>query len=215
MSVNNRSPRRVEAHKEPVASWGAYLPKSRNLAQITHLPARMSRTHVGPKDIKAFWNALPPSKHPDLETEKEKWIVDCHALPGLPAADPTAQSSHGVDGLIISLHGEFIEADPSNPTTRALRSFSRTLILGPGNGLDGIRVISDMLTIRAHNTLPSIAPPAVQPDDLIKQDLVQKLSQHTLITLSSAEICLREANWDPSAAIIYFNAHKVILIPSR
>lgn len=212
ISVNNRAPRRAEQSKEPVAPWDAYIQKSRNLAKITHLPARMSRTHVGANDIKTFWSTLPSTKHPPFNTEKDKWIVDCHQLPGLP--DPTGQNPQGLDGLIISMHGEFTESNPSDLTARNLRSFSRTLVLGPGKGSQTVRVVSDMMAYKAHSTLPKVTQPVIPPEPvapgeaLIKQELVQKLSQHTFMTPVSAEICLKEANWDMDAAYTYFNAHK-------
>lgn len=209
ISVNNRAPRKPE-QKEPVAPWDAYLQKSRNLAKITHLPARMSRTHIGAGDIKTFWSTLPATKHPDLETQKDKWIIDCHTLPGLP--DISGQNPHGVDGLIISMHGEFIETDAANLSTRTLRSFSRTLIIGPGTNPGGIRVISDMMAYRAHNTIPQVTvqqPVAAPDEELVKQELIRRLSEHTFMTPQSAEVCLKETAWDPDAAFAYFNLHKV------
>lgn len=71
ISVNNRAPRRAEQQQEVVPPWDDYLQKSRNLAKIHHLPARMSRTHTGTADIKHFWSTLPPSKHPDLQSQRE------------------------------------------------------------------------------------------------------------------------------------------------
>ncbi|KAJ4173929.1 nuclear mRNA export, poly(A)+RNA binding protein [Fusarium falciforme] len=47
--------------------------------------------------------------------------MDCHPLQGL--ADPSGQSPGGVDGLIITVHGEFEEQDPGTNVT-GKRSFS-------------------------------------------------------------------------------------------
>jgi len=97
-------------------------------------------------------------------------------LPGL--ADPAGQSIHGVDGLILSIHGEFEEL-PSPSLEKALRSFSRTFVLGPGSpGGPPIRVVSDLLVLRAWAPLPlpsitanNLAPPS-HPIDPQNQEAV-------------------------------------------
>ncbi|KAI9794191.1 MAG: nuclear mRNA export, poly(A)+RNA binding protein [Peltula sp. TS41687] len=137
--------------------WDPYIKKSRNLMKVSYLTARMSRTHTGITGIQQCWTSLPPTRHPDLFGEPHKWLIECHSLPGLP--DPTGQSPSGVGGLIVTVHGEFDELVKNNNTNSSnaastlptiKRSFDRTFILGPGLGPTGIRVINDLLTLRAY-----------------------------------------------------------------
>ena len=56
----------------------------------------------------------------------------------------------GVGGLIIIIHGELLETEPLPKSSPTLRSFDRTFVLGPGIGVGGIRVASDVLMLRAY-----------------------------------------------------------------
>ncbi|KAI9825780.1 MAG: nuclear mRNA export, poly(A)+RNA binding protein [Phylliscum demangeonii] len=156
LNVNTAAPRapqhadHADAIKPQV--WDAYIRKSRNLLKIHHLPARIARAYVGVASIQQCWSALPASRHADIFTEPEKWLVECQPVPGLP--DPTGQSVGGVGGLMVMVHGEFDEmveagAGAASTGTVIKRSFDRTFVLGPG-GRTGIRVLSDMLTYRAY-----------------------------------------------------------------
>lgn len=151
LSVNTSAPRASEQpaghEKMKPLAWDAYIKKSRNLMKITHLPTKMSRAHVGPDAIRDIWLSLPPTSHPDLLAEPHKWLIECHSLPSLP--DPTGQSPGGVGGLIVTVHSEFHEIDPATAHPTQTRSFDRTFVLGPGPGIGGIRVVSDLLTLRA------------------------------------------------------------------
>jgi nuclear RNA export factor len=151
LSVNTSAPR---ASEQPVGhekmkplAWDAYIKKSRNLIKVTHLPARLSRAYVGTEAIRDLWISLPSTRHPDLLGEPQKWLIECHSLPGLP--DPTGQSPGGVGGLIVMVHGEFYEIDEATGQPTMERSFDRTFVIGPGGGVGGIRVVSDILTLRA------------------------------------------------------------------
>ena len=124
-------------------AWGIYISKSRNLARITHLTSIMNRAYKGVDKIREFWSELPRTHHPDLMSEPQKWCIECHPMPGLP--DITDQSPGGVGGLLIMVHGEFTESD-----TNITRSFSRTIVLGPGSGAGGLRVVNDLLSVRAY-----------------------------------------------------------------
>ena len=151
LSVNTSAPRAPDPpagqeNKSPLA-WDAYIKKSRNLMKVTHLPARMSRAYVGTEAIRDAWLSLPLTRHPDLLAEPHKWLIECHSLPGLP--DPTGQSPGGVGGLIVMVHGEFHELDNATGQLSTNRSFDRTFVLGPGSGIGGIRVVSDIMTLRA------------------------------------------------------------------
>ncbi|KAE8352076.1 mRNA export factor mex67 [Aspergillus coremiiformis] len=157
LNVNTAAPRVLQTE---TASWDPYIKKSRNLLKINHLPARMSRSYVGAEKIRDLWNTLPQTRHPDIGAHPEEWLIECFPIPGLP--DPSGQSPTGVGGLLIMVHGKFEEI---NGPKVELRSFDRTFILGPGGGMGGIRVINDVLCLRAHGGHEAwkLEQPIVQP----------------------------------------------------
>lgn len=165
LNVNATAPR---AQQTETAGWDPYIKKSRNLLKINHLPARMSRSYQGVEKIRELWNSLPATRHSNIAGHPEEWLIECFPVPGLP--DPSGQSTTGVGGLIIMVHGKFEEMSTGKVE---LRSFDRTFILGPGGGAGGIRVINDILCLRAHGgheawTLenqpaPQVASPVQQP----------------------------------------------------
>ncbi|CAG8366055.1 unnamed protein product [Penicillium salamii] len=162
LNINTVSPRSMNSE---AVGWGDYIKKSRNLDKISHLPARMSRTYKGIDRIREIFNDLPPTRHPDLTAKAEQWLIECYPLPGLP--DPSGQSPFGVGGLSLTVHGQMEESVAGK---LELRSFDRTFILGPGNTPGGIRIISDVLCLRAYGghdgwipdsiALPQVAAPA-------------------------------------------------------
>lgn len=154
LSVNTRASR-LENLEKLDSSWSAYIKKSRNLLKITHPPARMSRAHRGQELIYKEWSTLPATRHPSFEQNNtDKWLIECHSMPGLP--DPTGTAAAGVGGLIVMVHGSFEEVDQNNGRLNSIRSFDRTFIIGPGGGLGGIRVISDILSLRAYGGLEGV-----------------------------------------------------------
>ncbi|KAH7358783.1 mRNA export factor mex67 [Plectosphaerella cucumerina] len=196
-------------------SWAAYLQRSRNLTRITTHHGRKSRLFVGREAILPIWEELPPTTHPDIKTDTSKYIMDCHLLPGL--ADPLGQSP-AMDGMIILVHGQFEELDkPSGK--RGLRSFSRSIVLGPGKpGSNNIRVVSDMFSLRAYNGLPNVlaapAAPAVAPDEAqIRQAKIAELCKLTNMTPAYSEMCLVDCAWDYDRAVAVFNEKRSILPP--
>ena len=155
MNVNTSAPRdQSTAHS--AVSWDRYIKSSRNLRKINHLHARVSRVYSGQRSIEAAWKILPLTRHPDLMTEPEKWCIECHSLPGVP----DGQTPGGVGGLIITVHGEFTEVDDKTgkPDSNIKRSFDRVFVLGPGTGTGGIRVVNDMLTLRAYGGFQAFKP---------------------------------------------------------
>lgn len=148
VSINQSAPHTAEISNQKLPGWEAYLRKSRNLTKITQSPSRMSRLYTGTESIKDGFTALPVTRHPDIMAEPQKWCVECHTIPGLP--DPTGQSSSGVGGLMVMVHGEFAEVDVSTGQSTAIRSFDRTFVLGPGGGVGGIRVACDTLVLRQY-----------------------------------------------------------------
>ncbi|KAI9372801.1 hypothetical protein BJX61DRAFT_505754 [Aspergillus egyptiacus] len=163
LNVNTSAPRALQSEPAP---WDPYLKKSRNLLKISHLPARMSRTYSGAEKIRELWTTLPATRHPDIATNPEEWLIECYPIPGLP--DITGQSPTGVGGFLIMVHGKFEESNGGKVETR---SFDRTFVLGPGGGVGGIRVINDVLCLRAFGgneawqmgPHPAAVPPAEAP----------------------------------------------------
>lgn len=160
LSINVSAPRAPETINEKSPSWDQYIKRSRNLVKVTHLPAMMSRVCSGIDKIQECWNTLPSTLHPDLLTEPQKWCIECNSVPGLP--DLSGQSLGGVCGLIIMVHGEFLEVDVSTGQTSNRRSFDRTFILGPGNGVGGVRVVCDTLVLRAYGGSDAWKPTAAE-----------------------------------------------------
>ena len=68
---------------------------------------------------------------------------------------------------MVIVHGSFEEPAVGGAHVTARRSFDRTFIIGPGAGLGGIRVISDVLSLRAYGGHEGIIqltqPPPVNP----------------------------------------------------
>ncbi|RFU25341.1 hypothetical protein B7463_g10995, partial [Scytalidium lignicola] len=216
----NMSAPRDSQHSSPVPPWAPYTKHSRNLVKITHLPARMSRRYCGVEQIRPLWSNLPATRHPDLSTQADKYVIDCHSLPGL--ADPTGQSVRGVDGLILSMHGEFEEL-PSSSSEKSLRSFSRTFVLGPGlPGGPPIRVVSDLLVLRAWAPLPlpsitanDIGPPNHHAEQQNQEAIIMQLAERTGMTPAYAMLCLTETGWDIEKAFAAFVANKLTLCKDK
>lgn len=125
-SVNTQAPRDPAASEATEKQeWDHYIRNSRNLKKISQLPARQSRIFRGSKAVGDAFAAMPWTKHPDLATEAKKWMIEAHIQPGVP--DPASQNPGGVDGFMITIHGEFDEVD-----SKKRRSFDRTFIIGPG-----------------------------------------------------------------------------------
>ncbi|KAI5466056.1 mRNA export factor mex67 [Mariannaea sp. PMI_226] len=210
VSIDNNSVRDADA--PPPMAWGNYIKLSRNLTKITHQNARVQRLFKGVSTIGEAWKTLPLTRHPDIKQDLSKYIMDCHPMPGL--VDPNGQNP-GVDGLIIAVHGEFDEHNADTNTT-GKRSFSRTFILGPakpGRGI--IRVVSDMLSLRAYSTLPNVfVPSGPEPAAASQhQAMIAELSKQTGMTAEYSEMCLTQVNWEFDKAVIIFNEKKSELPP--
>ncbi|KXJ95520.1 hypothetical protein Micbo1qcDRAFT_192517 [Microdochium bolleyi] len=221
LAVNTNAPHAPDVQPP---TWSAYLKFSRNHSKITHAPARFQRLFVGGNLIQEAWKQLPPTRHPDLASEFSKYIIDCHPIHGL--ADPSGQSPLGVDGMTITVHGEL---DDQEPTTRkeAKRSFTRTFILGPGTH-NPIRVISDMLSMKVYNLLPTPAPSSGAPEaaastapvapqippastDAEKEQFVIELCKRTNMVPEYSKFCLETANWNFDQALVIFAEKKAQL----
>lgn len=224
LNVNTAAPR--AAQSDHTAGWDQYIKKSRNLLKISHLPARMSRAYVGAEKIREVWNVLPRTRHPDMMAHPEEWLIECHPIPGLP--DPTGQCETGVGGLLIMVHGKFDEIGGPKVETR---SFDRTFVLGPGGGVGGLRVISDVLCLRAyggheawgpegqsvtprapHPEAPEgyAMPAPGKPDAQVQQEqMILQMSFKTKMTLQYSEMALSGNQWNMDAALKNFEELKV------
>ncbi|KAI1312394.1 hypothetical protein F5Y03DRAFT_340104 [Xylaria venustula] len=204
IAVNTQSPHTPNV---PLPTWGAYIKFSRNHKKISHPPSRQQRLFTGVNQIQALWQQLPLTQHPNLAAQLDKYIVDCHPIHGL--ADPTGQNPSGVDGMIMTIHGEFDDQEQGTAKT-AKRSFSRTFVLGPGApGGNPIRVITDMLSLKAFKHLPSV--PTTQtaiPDDQQKQQMLLELSKQTGMTPEFSQFCLDSADWNFERALASFHEKK-------
>ncbi|GAP85936.1 putative mRNA export factor mex67 [Rosellinia necatrix] len=208
IAVNNQSP---TASDMPLPAWGAYLKFSRNHTKISHPPSRQQRLFTGVNQIQALWKQLPPTQHPKLITHLNKYLVDCHPIHGL--ADPAGQNLLGVDGMIMTIHGEFEDQEPGTMKTTK-RSFSRLFILGPGApGRNPIRVVSDMLSVKAFKDLPTPAPTTqtTMVDNQPRDQMLLELCKQTGMTPEYSRFCLDSANWNFDQALASFHEKKAEL----
>jgi nuclear RNA export factor len=218
LSINVSAPRSEEgasSHPFPSAAFN----NSRNLTKVKALHGQMSKMFRGVQAIKSFWADLPPTCHPDLSTHTAKYLVDCHPLAGL--LDPMERNPRGVDGLVLMVHGEYEEVDVTR-AQKIRRSFSRTFVLGPGLSAGPvIRVVSDILVLRAWSPLVSVLSghgeptTSAMPTIESTQDVILKqLVLQTQMTPEYARLCLEETGWDLEKAAIAFDANKVRLEPA-
>ncbi|KAK5736124.1 nuclear mRNA export, poly(A)+RNA binding protein [Elasticomyces elasticus] len=218
-SVNTQAPRDPN-EKTAGGEWEGYLKNSRNLKKITQLPARQARKYRGTKAVAEIMAMLPTTKHPDLAVEARKWMVEAKIVPGVP--DATGASPAGVDGFLITVHGEFDELKAGQPKRR---SFDRTFVLGP-SGIAGVRIVSDMLTLRtyggnqafepenfdnwteptANAPLPEPAAPGLPAGLSIQQaeQMINQLVQQTGLTAGYAKDCFDQVGWNYDGAVEAF-----------
>ncbi|GAB7347325.1 hypothetical protein MBLNU459_g4269t1 [Dothideomycetes sp. NU459] len=229
LSVNTQAPRDPSsAAKTEPQEWDLYIKRSRNLKKIQQLPARQSRHFRGPKAIHDCWSTLPTTRHPDLATEASKWLIECQSQPGVP--DPTGASQVGVDGFLITIHGQYDEMDVSTGQVKKVRSFDRSFILGPG-GPTGVRVVNDMLTVRAYggsqafepeevhqqqqqqpeSSAPGLPPAGLTPE--VAEQMVLELQKQTGMTVAYAKDCLDQVAWEFERALQAFAAVRAALPP--
>lgn len=237
LAVNTQAPRDPNSTQtvQP-QEWDRYIKFSANLKKISQPKARQDRQIYGTNPIADVWAALPVTRHPDLATEAAKWLIECTSIPGLP--DPTGASPAGVDGFLITVHGEFQEIDVATNQVKKLRSFDRVFTLGPG-GASGVRVVTDILTIRAYGgtqawvpdevaaaqapvavngvdpIAAAAAPPAIPPGltPEVAEQMVLELQKQTSMTLDYAKDCLTQVDWDFERALQAFAAVRANLPP--
>ena len=216
-AVNTQAPRDpASTEQTEKQEWDLYIKNSRNLKKISQLPARQNRHFRGTKAVADTFATLPKTKHPDIAAEARKWMVEAHIQPGVP--DPTGRSPNGVDGFMITVHGEFEELEGATGQLKnKKRSFDRTFIIGPG-GPSGVRVVNDMLTVRAYGGSQAFEPdhlegwnadapqatnaleaPPQLPQGLtmeMAEQMVLELQKQTSMNLQYAKDCLEQVGWD-------------------
>ncbi|KAF2013155.1 NTF2-like protein [Aaosphaeria arxii CBS 175.79] len=202
LSVNARA-RGGAGNQHEKTPWDSYLPQSRNLKFISGKRTRFQRRSRGLDQIQKAWTAMPPTRHPPLGPPN--YSMDCQPQPGVP--DPSGQYPRGVTGLMITIHGEYEEHRTAKGADEVVRrAFDRTFVLGPG-GPAGVRVVSDMLSLRAAGGTPAWV---LKPKE---EAMVAQVRQATKLKAEMAVECLKAGNWDMDAAAQIFNAQKDQLPP--
>lgn len=220
LSYNPSAPRLETA--QPV-SWELHLKQSRNLKKATQLGPRIQRLAKGSEKIEEAFKLIPPTRHPDLVGEPSRYSFDCTPLPGVP--DPHNSSASGVGGFKVDVHGSFDELDSVMGLKSATRSFDRIFILGPGKGQQPLRIISDILILRADGGHQAFSPDdAKPPEDAIRgadgvgfpaptnvkqAALAGEVSKATGLTIEWASTLLGDSGWDFQTALKNFKAAKV------
>ncbi|KAF2764775.1 NTF2-like protein [Teratosphaeria nubilosa] len=233
-AVNTGAPTDPNATtKAEKGEWESYLKESRNLKKISHLPARQNRIFRGTQPISDVFARLPKTKHPDLATEASKWMIEAKMVSGVP--DITGASPTGVDGFEINIHSEFDELDSATGQFKKKRSFDRAIILGPGNGMGGVRVVTDLLTVRGYGGVQAFEPDHMEgwtqdataqaqqviPDGVpqlpagvtveLAEQMVAELMKTTGMTLVYAKMCLEQSSWNYEQGVATFNTAKASL----
>lgn len=133
-------------------SFGFYIPVSRNLSRVSSERSRKERLGHGPEQIAKLFQQLPKTKH-KLDTDPSAYSMEAWRYPQ-------------VNGITISLHGEFQETgtpqlDTTNNNNRGHRrnnlagsasskltpkSFDRVFVIIPTP--NGIIIASDLLIVR-------------------------------------------------------------------
>ena len=201
MQVNTRALKDPRLPKPQGNEWTNYIKISRNLLKIEHLGPRSRRLHQGASNIAQVFAELPATRHPDFAASPEKWLLECRPQPGLP--DPSGASPTGVNGLVVTVHGEFEE-----PQNNKIRSFDRTFVLGPG-GPNGVRVVSDSLTVRAYGGSDAYQPEAQEEvvpmnEAQEKEAMAIQLSKTTGMNMQYSVLCLQESGWSYQDALAAF-----------
>lgn len=135
--------------------------------------------------------------------------MECFPVPGLP--DPTGAAPQGVNGLSVTVHGEFVE-NGEVQTKRRMRSFDRTFVLGPGgNNPEGVVVVSDMLVVRGYGgskAFPSQEANGTLSPEQEKASLVDEVRRQTGMNHAFSTMCLAETGWKLEDALGSFHSNR-------
>ncbi|KAF2498307.1 hypothetical protein BU16DRAFT_427994, partial [Lophium mytilinum] len=215
-------------------AWDPYIRFSRNLKHLNNPNVRTIRKVTGPEEIAKIWTQLPATRHPALTSDFHKWVIECHAQQGV--RDPTNTYPQGLLGFVVTIHGEYEEPISARQDRTMRRSFDRTFIVGPG-GPTGVRIQSDILTVRAYGGfsafraqvakqeelqlnqqlgLPGVAlamapAPAPIAPVMERDQMVLEVAKVTGLTAAAATQCLEQSNWDLHTALVTFETYKAAL----
>ena len=176
----------------------------------THGASIINKLFIGTQKIREAWQSLPRAKH-DVSDSK-LWVFDIWPVQGLPDVN-NPSNLDGVGGLIATVHGEYEEvADGGKVPLK--RSFDRTFTLAPGRGPMNLRVVNDMMVVRAWGGSDAWAPelPVYTPvneEEVVKQAKIAELRRRTGLNAEYAELCMMETGWDWDGAYTAFERAKV------
>ncbi|KAK0633535.1 hypothetical protein B0T14DRAFT_561124 [Immersiella caudata] len=225
--------------------WKSYMKFSRNVHKTGSRSAdTQQRLFTGGSLIADLWKALPPTRHPGMD-QSHQWLVDCHTFPHLadPTGQGfsvgliiVVQGQFEEADLSQNLFGTrtfsrtFIlgPSKPNNPPPQhPYRVISDELTLHKWTPSPTQTPVPSTVTapqqpaapITIHVAAPEIIPtqpvqPA-EPNDTLKAQLIQAISQATGMTAEYSELCLRgPANWNYELALQSFEQQKANLPPS-
>ncbi|KAL8694878.1 MAG: hypothetical protein Q9218_000542 [Villophora microphyllina] len=208
------------------ASWEPHRNQNRNLKEVSELGPRIKRVAKGIEAIEQALNMLPPTRHPDLISEAEKYSFDCTPIPGVP--DPKGRSPSGVLGFKVDIRGSFNEID-SKTSNIVTRSFDRVLVLGPGRAEGSVRIVSDILTLRAEGGYEALQtkakttsdklvgmtstglsiPVAVNLEEVKRAAMAEQISKATGLTKEWTNQLLVDSGWNFKLALEKYKIAKV------
>lgn len=216
VAANTLAPRTHQAGVTiPPKPWEPYYPTSRNMTR-TYGPALLNKLYVGMQKIREAWDSLPKTRH--NVSDSSLWVFDIWPVQGLPDINnPT--NFEGVGGLIATVHGEYEEVTLDGGKVPLKRSFDRTFTLAPGRGPMNLRVVNDMMVVRAWGGSQAWVSDQIstglQDEAVVKQEKLAELRKRTGLNAAFAELCLNENNWDLNNALSAFERAKVSLYPFR
>lgn len=189
----------------PPKPWEPYYPASRNLTRV-YGAQLINKLCIGTQKIRELWAGLPRTKH-DM-SDSNLWVFDIYPIQGLP--DPNSPLNYdGVNGVVATVHGEYEEVSGGGGVPLK-RSFDRVFTLGPGKAPMELRVLNDMMVVRAWGGSGAWVP-APGSQDFLQQQMIAEVRVRTGLNLAYAELCLTENLWDFNNAIQAFERAKVNL----
>ena len=172
LSVNTEAPRPTDLAGQPSPKWASYIQRSRNLTILNHLPAKKNRLYTGVDEIRYAFSTLPRTIHPNLIEERQKWCIECHTIPSV--ADHSTHSESNSPGMLIVIHGEFMEVDGDSVQITDRRSFDRTFVIRLGGPHDSL-VVSDILVLRSYGGNRAWRPEVAPLDEISQTQLLHQV----------------------------------------
>ncbi|KAL8706750.1 MAG: hypothetical protein Q9201_000275 [Fulgogasparrea decipioides] len=203
-------------------NWDPHIKQSRNLKKVMQLDPRIRRIAKGVNAIESALQNMPPTRHPDLVNETGKYSFDCTPMPGVPHPH-----GHSVGGFKVDVRGSFEELDRNTGLPTGTRSFDRVFIIGPGTNGNQLRIVSDMLILRAEGgneafqsgatnaapdlpLVPDSLTATMKTEEEIRTSLmVAEVSKTTGLTTEWSTMLLNESGWVFQKALEYFKTARV------